>query len=73
MLHNISHQVLPPRQNQCPMGKNLQLLAESHGVHPRGIGQVARIHTCLPTPWNGKLAHALELLQWVNTHVKGPH
>jgi hypothetical protein len=30
-------------------------------------------HLGMPTPRDIKLAYALELLRWVNTHVKGAH
>jgi hypothetical protein len=53
------------------MGKNHQFPAEFNGTHPRGVGEVVRIHPSMPSPRDGELASALELLQWVNTHVEG--
>jgi hypothetical protein len=44
-----------------PMGK----------TNPGGMGEAARIHPSMPSPRDGELAGALELLQWVNTHVEG--
>jgi hypothetical protein len=35
------------------------------------VGEAARVHPSLPSPWDGELAGALELLEWVNTHVEG--
>jgi hypothetical protein len=69
MLRSIPYEILPYGQNQCPTGKNHQLPADINGTHPGGVGEAARIHPSMPLPWDGELASALELLQWVNTHV----
>jgi hypothetical protein len=71
MLHVISHEILPFGQNQHPTGKNRQFPADINGTHPEGMGEAARVHTSMPSPQDGELASALELLQWVNTHVEG--
>jgi hypothetical protein len=35
------------------------------------VGEAARIHPSMPSPWDGELASALELLQWVTPTSKG--
>ena len=73
VFHSVPHEILPYEQNQCPKVENFKFPAEYYGIHPRGVGEAARIHPYLPTPRDGKLASPLKLLQWVNPHVKRTH
>ena len=70
MFHGIHLQVLPHGQNQCPEGGNFKFLVDFNGSHPRGVGEVAGLHLGMPTPWDGKLARALEILRGAYAHVK---
>ena len=73
VFHDISHEVLRDEQNQHPSWKNFQLLADIIRILPRSVGEAARIHPCLPTPWNGKLVDSSKLLQRANFHIQSPH
>ena len=52
----------PHGQNQCPEGEDFKFLADFTRIHPRGVGKASGLYPSLPAPWNGGLAHGLELL-----------
>ena len=73
VFHGVPCEVLRNGQNQCPSWKNFQLPADSIRIHPRSMGKATRIHPCLPTPRDGRLADPLKLLQRANFHIQSPH
>jgi hypothetical protein len=59
-----------PWAKLMPCRGEFQVSSRTYGIHPQGVGKATRIHPCLPAPRDGELASPLELLQWVNPHVK---
>ena len=62
MFRGVPHEIVPHGQNQRPEGENFKLLADFTRIHPRGVGKAPGLHPSLPTPRNGGIACALELL-----------
>ena len=62
MFRGVPREIFPHGQNQYPEVKDFKLPANFTGIHHRGVGETAGLHPRLPTPRNGKLAHAPELL-----------
>ena len=52
MFHGVPRQILPVGQNKCPAWKNIKFLADRDGIHPRSLGEIARIHTRQSSSWD---------------------